>query len=138
MDKFDQLYKKYEDLVSDGTFDGDARDKVDTILQMIYDTDDLPSGIYESLKTDEEKEIFLKDFANACDEMMKNPACDTDDDKDGKEDLGVIAQEVEKELPFLVSTNGNGNLAVKYQSLIPLLIEAVKELSNRVEELENN
>ena len=62
----------------------------------------------------------------------------TDDDKDGKEDLGVIAQEVEKELPFLVSTNGNGNLAVKYQSLIPLLIEAVKELSNRVEELENN
>ena len=80
MNKFDQLYKKYEDLVSDGTFDGDARDKVDTILQMIYDTDDLPSGIYESLKTDEEKEIFLKDFANACDEMMKNPVCDTDDD----------------------------------------------------------
>ena len=40
----------------------------------------LPSGIYESLKTDEEKDIFLKDFANACDEMMKNPACDTDDD----------------------------------------------------------
>ena len=80
MNKFDQLYKKYEDLVSDGTFDGDARDKVDTILQMIYDTDDLPSGIYESLKTDEEKDIFLKDFANACDEMMKSPVCDTDED----------------------------------------------------------
>ena len=80
MNKFDQLYKKYEDLVSDGTFDGDARDKVDTILQMIYDTDDLPSGIYESLKTDKEKDIFLKDFKNACDVMIKNPACDTDDD----------------------------------------------------------
>ena len=80
MDKFDQLYKKYEDLVSDGSFDGDARDKVDTILQMIYDTDDLPSGIYESLKTDKEKDTFLLDFKNACDIMMKNPACDTDDD----------------------------------------------------------
>jgi hypothetical protein len=80
MNKFDELYNKYEDLVSDGIFDGDARDKVDTILQMIYDTDDLPSGIYESLKTNEEKEIFLKDFANACDEMMKSPVCDTDDD----------------------------------------------------------
>ena len=34
----------------------------------------------EILKTDKEKDIFLKDFANACDEMMKNPACDTDDD----------------------------------------------------------
>ena len=80
MDKFDQLYKKYEDLVSDGSFDGDARDKVDTILQMIYDTDDLPSGIYESLKTDKEKDIFLKDFKNACDIMMKNPNIDSDDD----------------------------------------------------------
>ena len=50
--------------------------------------------------------------------------------------MGFIAQEVQKELPFLVSTNGNGNLAVKYQSLIPLLIEAVKELSNKVKELE--
>ena len=61
----------------------------------------------------------------------------TDDEKNGKQDLGVIAQEVQKELPFLVTTNGNGNLAVKYQSLIPLLIEAIKELSVKVEELEN-
>ena len=40
----------------------------------------MPSSIYESLKTDEEKNVFLKDFANACDEMIKNPICDTDDD----------------------------------------------------------
>ena len=80
MNKFDLLNKKYEDLVYRGTFHSDARDKVDTILQMIYDTDDLPSGIYESLKTEEKKDIFLKDFANTCDEMMKNPVCDTDDD----------------------------------------------------------
>ena len=60
----------------------------------------------------------------------------TEDQKNGQLDLGVIAQEIEEELPFLVSTNGNGNKAVKYQSLIPLLIEAIKELNNRVEELE--
>jgi len=28
MDKFDQLYNKYEDLVSDGTFDGDAEETI--------------------------------------------------------------------------------------------------------------
>lgn len=56
--------------------------------------------------------------------------------KQGTTDLGVIAQEVEKELPFLVSTNGDGNLSVKYQSLIPLLLEAVKELAVKVKELE--
>jgi hypothetical protein len=61
----------------------------------------------------------------------------TDDEKNGREDLGVIAQEVQEELPFLVTRNGNGHLAVKYQSLIPLLFEAIKELSVKVEELEN-
>jgi hypothetical protein len=61
----------------------------------------------------------------------------TDDEKNGREDLGVIAQEVQEELPFLVTRNGNGHLAVKYQSLIPLLLEAIKELSVKVEELEN-
>ena len=39
----------------------------------------------------------------------------TDDQKNGQTDLGVIAQEVEAELPYLVSINGNGNKAVKYQ-----------------------
>ena len=60
----------------------------------------------------------------------------TDDSKNGTIDLGVIAQEIQEELPFLVSTNGNGHLAVKYQSLIPLLVEAVKQLSQRVKDLE--
>ena len=60
----------------------------------------------------------------------------TDDAKNGETDLGVIAQEVIEELPFLVKENGNGHLSVKYQSLIPLLLEAIKELSQRVEKLE--
>ena len=93
MDKFDKLYKKYEDLVSDCTFDGDARDKVDTILQMIYDTDDLPSGIYKSLKTDEEKDIFLKDFANACKIMMQSPN-ELTHPNDSENDYKIIAEEV--------------------------------------------
>ena len=88
----------------------------------------------ENLKTDLKKmENALEVIENINGYMFK---WDTNDEKNGLTDLGVIAQEVQKELPFLVSTNGNGNLAVKYQSLIPLLIEAVKELSNKVKELE--
>ena len=83
--KFNQLYKKYENLVSEGKFHGDARDKVDTIIQMIYDIDDLPSGIYESLGKDKEwakekQAIFLLDFETACEIMIANPKCDTDED----------------------------------------------------------
>ena len=88
----------------------------------------------KNLKTDLNKmENALEVIENINGYMFK---WDTDDEKNGLTDLGVIAQEVQKELPFLVTTNGNGNLAVKYQSLIPLLIEAIKELSNKVKELE--
>lgn len=44
---------------------------------------------------------------------------------------GVIAQEVEKTLPYAVTTRDNGFKAVDYEKLIPLLVEAVKELANQ-------
>ena len=52
-------------------------------------------------------------------------------------DVGVIAQEVEKILPELVTTRDNGYKAVKYDKLTAVLIQAVKELSKRVKQLEN-
>ena len=51
-------------------------------------------------------------------------------------DVGVIAQEVLEVLPEAVTTRDNGYLAVDYHKIIPLLVEAVKELSNKVSELE--
>jgi len=52
-------------------------------------------------------------------------------------DIGVIAQEVEKILPEIVETRDNGYKAVKYEKLTAVLIQAVKELSAKVKELEN-
>ena len=52
-------------------------------------------------------------------------------------DYGVIAQEIEKVLPELVQTRENGYKAVKYDKLVSLLIEGIKELSREVEELKN-
>ena len=51
-------------------------------------------------------------------------------------DIGVIAQEIEKVLPEIVTTRDNGYLAVKYEKLVALLIESNKELLKRVEALE--
>jgi len=42
-----------------------------------------------------------------------------------------------KKAPELVSTRDNGYKGVKYEKLVPLLIEAVKELSEKVKILEN-
>ena len=52
-------------------------------------------------------------------------------------DIGVIAQEVEKILPDVVTTRDNGYKAVKYEKIVPLLIEAIKELTNEINELKN-
>ena len=51
-------------------------------------------------------------------------------------DIGVIAQEVEElELPGVTTIRDDGTHAVRYEKLVPLLIEAIKELKNEVDEL---
>jgi len=52
-------------------------------------------------------------------------------------DIGVIAQEVEEVLPEIVTIRDDGSKAVKYDKMVALLIECVKELSVKVERLEN-
>ncbi len=56
--------------------------------------------------------------------------------KNDEKSVGVIAQEVETILPELVKGE-EGDKSVNYSGLVGVLIEAVKELSARVEELEN-
>ena len=51
-------------------------------------------------------------------------------------DVGVVAQEILEVLPEAVTTRNNGYLAVDYKKIVPLLVEAIKELSAKVESLE--
>jgi hypothetical protein len=51
-------------------------------------------------------------------------------------DYGVLAQEVELILPEAVKDKENGFKSVKYNSIIPLLIECVKDQEKRIKELE--
>jgi hypothetical protein len=50
-------------------------------------------------------------------------------------DVGVIAQEIEAVLPQLVQTRDNGYKAVKYDKLVALLIEGIKEQQLQIEQL---
>ena len=57
--------------------------------------------------------------------------------KSGKgDDTGVIAQEIEAlGLPGVTETRDDGTKAVRYEKLVPVLIQAIKELSAKVDAL---
>ena len=57
------------------------------------------------------------------------------DESKERKHLGVIAQEVEKSLPNLVLTEKDDMKSVKYEQMIPILLEAIKELNQRVDVL---
>lgn len=55
----------------------------------------------------------------------------------GDRQVGVIAQQVEKVLPEVVSKDNNSYLSVDYSKLVPLLIEAINEQNSNIKDLED-
>ena len=53
-------------------------------------------------------------------------------------DVGVLAQEIEAIMPEVVTTRKTGYKAVKYEKIVPLLIEGIKELNKKIEDIEKN
>ena len=56
---------------------------------------------------------------------------------DGKDKIGVLAQEVQEVFPELVGEDTEGMLTVNYQGLVPVLINALKEQEDKISRLEN-
>ena len=56
---------------------------------------------------------------------------------EGEEGTGIIAQEIEAlGLPGVTATREDGTKAVRYDRLVPLLIEVIKELDGKIKSLE--
>lgn len=83
----------------------------------------------------------LKPIANPIDKINKVSGYEfdwiPDQENHGHEghDIGVIAQEIEEILPEIVTTRESGYKAVKYEKIVPLLIEAIKEQQKQIDEL---
>ena len=55
-------------------------------------------------------------------------------DESEKQKIGLLAQDIEKVFPELVSES-NGIKSVNYQGLVPVLINALKEQQSEIDEL---
>lgn len=58
--------------------------------------------------------------------------------ENNQKSMGLIAQEVEKVIPEVVFTNDRGEKSITYGSIIGLLIEGIKEINKKVEEISKN
>ncbi|HWY37420.1 MAG TPA: tail fiber domain-containing protein, partial [Bacteroidia bacterium] len=52
-----------------------------------------------------------------------------------EQQIGLIAQELKEVFPQLVKEDAKGYLAVNYQGMVPVLLEAIKEQQNTIEKL---
>jgi len=52
-----------------------------------------------------------------------------------KKDVGIIAQEIEEVMPEVVAERSDGYKAVRYEKIVALLIEGIKDLNGQVDKL---
>ena len=106
----------------------------------IADNGIVVSGIVTAMEVDAASDITLKQniktVENALDKVVDLRGVKFDWKDNGRTSYGVIAQELENVLPELVNTADHKT--VNYNGIIGVLIEAVKELSQRLDDLENN
>ena len=85
--------------------------------------------------SDERLKSDIKTIDGALDKVMSLRGCSYI--KDDKQEIGVIAQEVEKVIPEVVMTANDdiGTKSVAYGNMVGLLIEAIKELKTEIDQL---
>lgn len=78
----------------------------------------------------------IKDLKYGLKEVKEIKPREFDFKEDGEHSIGVIAQEIKEIIPEIVSGD-EGMMKVDYSLINPVLINAVKELADRVKDLEN-
>ena len=101
------------------------------------------SGTVSAQTITETSSIVYKENVNPITnalELIQQLAGVTYDRKDGskKNEAGLVAEDVEKVLPNLIGYDENGKpVGIQYTKLTAYLIEAVKELTDKIKRLEN-
>ncbi|MBQ6063612.1 MAG: tail fiber domain-containing protein, partial [Prevotella sp.] len=104
-----------------GETDGGTLDKLDMLSPVSYK--------YDASKMEPAKEVVEGDLDKGkASRAWTNPVYE-------KTHFGLVAQELQEVYPDLVYENDNGYLSVNYTELIPILIQSIKELNAKVEQL---
>jgi flagellar biogenesis protein FliO len=98
-------------------------------------TGTLNATTFNSL-SDENRKTNIKIISNALEITENLNGVTFDWTENGLSSAGLIAQDVEKYLPQLVANSVENGKSLNYDGVIGVLVEAIKELSQRVKDLE--
>lgn len=98
-------------------------------------TGDFTAGGNITANSDERIKTNIQTIENALDKVKNLRGVSFQRKDSGIKNIGVIAQEVEAVIPELVRES-DGLKSVAYGNIVALLIEAIKEQNNKIEELE--
>jgi hypothetical protein len=88
--------------------------------------------------SDDRIKTNIKTIENALEKVisMRGVTYNRIDTEDKNEKIGVIAQEIQKVIPQVITEDSTGTLGVAYGNITAILIEAIKELEQKIKELE--
>ena len=140
---YDSNHYKIYTPTNDGDILFQGTDNSSSITALTLDMSDAGAATFNNNVTafsDRRLKSDIKTIENGLEkvEQLRGVTYIRDDNVDGGQQLGVIAQEVEEVFPQVVRTadDERGTKSVDYGRLTGALIEAVKELSAKVKELE--
>ena len=106
-------------------------------MYFVPNTGTLNATVFNTL-SDQNVKTNVEIISNALDIIKKIDGVGFNWRDNGNKSYGVIAQHLESVIPNLVETNDKGVKSVNYQGLIAFLIEAIKELSSKIDNLEKD
>jgi hypothetical protein len=91
-------------------------------------------------KSDLRQKQNINTYNNALNKILKLRGVSfnwksTKNNTDNKKHIGLIAQEVEKIIPELITEDEKGNKAITYSGMVPVMIEAMKEQQKIIKKL---
>jgi hypothetical protein len=85
--------------------------------------------------SDQSLKTSIRPIPNALDKILALKGVAFNWKKDGRADVGVVAQNVAAVFPEVVKTNDDGMMSVEYDSLVGPMIEAIRELKSENDDL---
>ena len=136
----DGRLKDNVELLAEGNIRGESTlTKLGLLTPVSYNYKDTTTA---KPKTDHRTKIDRNDLTEADEEFWNEPFDEEFAEESNpvmeKRHFGFIAQELQEVYPELVYEKDDGYLAVNYVELIPILVQSIKELNEKVEMLSSN